>query len=90
MKISFDLFVNANPAAHQNILEVSGLVSLYVTPSGALDVHFGGRIYGSYPLTMGSLQRLEITQFLVMNKVTLRILLKPLSYGNQEKSLLGL
>ena len=61
--------VNANPAAHQNILEVSGLVSLYVAPWEALDVHFGGGIYGSFPLTMGSLQRLEITQFLVVDQV---------------------
>ena len=68
-KISFELKVNANPAAHQNILEVSGLMSLYVAPWEALDVHFNGGIYGSFPLTMGTFQRLEVQQFLVRDQV---------------------
>ena len=77
-KISFELKVNAQPASHQNILHVSipnGLtngilvVSLYVAPSEALEVHHGGKIYGPFPLTVGSFQRLEVQQFLVVDKV---------------------
>ena len=77
-KIGFELKVNANPAAHQNILHVSDpngvlVVSLYVAPSEALDVHHGGVIYGSFPLTIGSFQRLEVQQFLVVDKVMLNV-----------------
>ena len=76
-KISFELKVNAQPAAHQNILHVSDpngalVVSLYVAPSEALEVHHGGKIHGPFPLTMGSFQRLEVQQFLVVSRVRLR------------------
>ena len=78
-KISFELKVNAQPAAHQNILHVSDpsnnlVVSLYVAPwhGSSLDVHHGSGLYGSYPLTVGSFQRLEVQQFLVVNEVRLK------------------
>ena len=76
-KISFELKVNAQPAAHQNILHVSDpngalVVSLYVAPSEALEVHHGGKIHGPFPLTVGSFQRLEVQQFLVVSRVGLR------------------
>ena len=77
-KISFELKVNAQPAAHQNILHVSDpngalVVSLYVAPwhGSSLDIHHGSGLYGSYPLTVGSFQRLEVQQFLAVNQVRL-------------------
>ena len=78
-KISFELKVNAQPASHQNILHVSDpndvnglVVSLYVAPSEALEVHHDGTIYGPFPLAIGSFQQLEVQEFLVVNQVRLK------------------
>ena len=67
------LKVNAVPAAHQNIMDVEGASrgnpGLYIAPTGELEVHMNGVNVGRVPLSTGTFHYVEVSQFLVVNKV---------------------
>ena len=72
-RISMYLKVNAVPAAHQNIMDVEGASrgnpGLYIAPTGELEVHMNGVNVGRVPLSTGTFHYVEVSQFLVVNKV---------------------